>query len=55
MTYRDRFEAAMMRRGYEVSRLGLITILHHGDYTAYHFFTESGERNTAERPTWTLG
>ena len=55
MTYRDRFEAAMTRRGYEVSRLGLITILRHGDYTAYHFFTADGERNTAERPMWVLG
>ena len=55
MTYRDRFEAAMVRRGYEVSRLGLITVLRHGDYTAYHFFTTDGERNTAERPMWVLG
>ena len=54
MTYRERFEAAMMRRGYEVSRLGLMTILRHGDYTAYHFFTAEGERNTSERPTWFL-
>ena len=55
MTTRERFEAAMERRGYEVSRLGLITILRHGDYTAYHFFTADGEHNTAERPMWVLG
>ena len=54
MTYREHFEAAMTRRGYEVSRLGLMTILRHGDYTAYHFFTTAGERNTSERPTWSL-
>ena len=55
MTYRERFEAAMMRRGYEVSRLGLMTILRHDNYTAYHFFTAAGERNTAEKPMWFLG
>lgn len=54
MTTREHFEAAMTRRGYEVSRMGLITILRHGDYTAYHFFTAEGERNKAERPFWTL-
>ena len=54
MTYRDRFEAAMKQRGYEVSRLGLITVLRHNNYTAYHFFTADGERNPAEKPTWFL-
>lgn len=55
MTERERFEAAMMRRGYEISRLGLITILRHGDYTAMWFFKADDSRNKAERPTWSIG
>ena len=54
MTYRERFEAAMKRRGYKVSRLGLITVLEHGDYAAYHYFTAEGERNLSEKPVWFL-
>ena len=54
MTYRDRFEAAMVRRGYEVEHLGLITVLRHGDYTAFHFFKADGSLNRDERPFWTI-
>ena len=52
MTYRERFEAAMEQRGYKVSRLGLITVLEHGDYAAYHYFTAEGKRNLSEKPVW---
>ena len=54
MTYRDRFEAAMVRRGYEVERLGLITVLRHDTYTAFHFFKADGSLNRDERPFWTV-
>ena len=54
MTYRERFEAAMVRHGYEVERLGLMTVLRHGNYTAYHFFKADGSVNRDERPFWVL-
>ena len=54
MTYRDRFEAAMVRRSYEVERLGLITVLRHDNYTAFHFFKADGSLNRDERPFWTI-
>ena len=59
MTYRDRFEAAMARRGYEVSRLGLITVCkcetrEGRHYTAMHFFCADGTLNKEKSPSWDI-
>lgn len=54
MTERERFCAAMKKRGYEVDNLGLMTFLRSEDYTAIWFFREDGTRDTSKKVSWYL-
>lgn len=59
MMTRDRFCAAMERRGYTVTNLGLITFLDAdmpdgGHYTAMWFFNADGTRNEDMPASWNV-
>ena len=47
---REKFEEAMVRRGYTVERMGLITVVLCRGYKAYHFYLENGMRDPENPP-----
>ena len=55
---RTRFESIQSRRGYEVTSVGLTTILRSEDkktiYTAYWFWNPDGTLDESHKPTWRL-
>lgn len=51
---KDRFVAAMTRRGYEVETLGKMVICRSGNYTAIHFFNADGSPDETQKPYWTM-
>lgn len=54
MTFREKFCAINSKRGYKVENLGLITILSHDNYRAYHFFNPDGSIDKTKEPYWTI-
>ena len=49
---RERFEEAMRRRGYQVERMGLITIVSCEGYVASYFYLKDGTRDPENPPQW---
>ena len=58
MTYKEKFIAAMVKRGYEVEELGGIVMLYYeredAIYTAFHFFKTDGTLDESQDPYWKL-